>query len=197
MKTEAMVYRRLDSGVCFAQTKRGESIFIPSRIAGIVDAQIGSRVVLVIRENVPEKQHLTPFVAVAVEPEDSVPEPEPEVVEPTPVEEEEDDDQFRLRAETILFLPRNELMVWTGRSLYEELTGESFSYKKYGNDKARLRRLNMCYTILLYLSEQKKIYCCRIGYNERRASYMAFSRTLGVLLPCGEEEDCASDTIPV
>lgn len=211
VEVAATVYRRLDSGVCFAQTKRGEGIFIASRMATLVNAQPGDRLVLVVRENVPERKHMTPYVAVAVEPVDQGPRPEvaaaPELSERTPEPEpepelelepaEDSDEVFKQRIKAALFMPINAHRVWTGRAMYEELTGEEFSYKLYSDDKARLRRINMCYTIMLALSEQKKLYCCRIGYNERRASYLAFARGISALLPCGVEESCAQDTVPV
>ena len=60
MEVAATVYRRLDSGVCFAQTKRGEGIFIAPRMAELVNAKPGDRLVLVVRDNVPERKHITP-----------------------------------------------------------------------------------------------------------------------------------------
>ena len=207
MEVAATVYRRLDSGVCFAQTKRGEGIFIASRMAELVNAQPGDRLVLVVRENVPERKHMTPYVAVAVESTDQGPRPEVAAAPtPAPTPEPEpapapamdaDDMTSRGRVLEALFAPENEHRVWTGRSMYRELTGEEFSYKLYGEDKARLRRLNMCYTTLLYVSQQKKLYCCRIGYNETRSSFMAFARHYEDLLPCGDDEPCAQDAGPV
>jgi len=220
MEVAATVYRRLDSGVCFAQTKRGEGIFIAPRMAELVNAQPGDRLVLVVRDNVPERKHVTPYVAVAIEAEDqgprtetpaapapapapkpapapvAAPEPEPQTApEPEPVLEAKpkvtcspEDAAFRSRVLETLFAPKNKNRVWTGKSMYEELTGEKFSYKLYCDDRARLRLLNMCYTVMLHASQQKKLYCCRIGYNETRSSYMAFARSMEDLMPWGSDE---------
>lgn len=215
MEVAATVYRRLDSGVCFAQTKRGEGIFIASRMADLVNAQPGDRLVLVVRDNVPERKHMTPYVAVAVEPVDQGPRTEtPAATTPTPAPKPApapiaapepapapalepapkgevcglEDEAFRGRVLEVLFAPENKNRVWTGKSMYKELTGEDFTYKLYSEDKARLRRLNMCYTVMLYASQQKKLYCCRIGYNETRSSYMAFARSMEDLMPWGSDE---------
>ena len=206
MEVAATVYRRLDSGVCFAQTKRGEGIFIAPRMADLVNAQPGDRLVLVVRDNVPERKHMTPYVAVAVEPVDqgprtetpAAPAPKPApapVAAPEPEPEPEpkaacspEDVTFRGRVLEALFAPENRNRVWTGKSMYKELTGENFTYKLYSEDKARLRLLNMCYTIMLHASQQKKLYCCRIGYNETRSSYMAFARSMDDLMPWGSDE---------
>ena len=210
MEVAATVYRRLDSGVCFAQTKRGEGIFIAPRMAELVNAKPGDRLVLVVRDNVPERKHITPYVAVAIEAEDQgprteavaaptpAPKPAPAPVaapEPEPTLEPDlraacssEDESFRGRVLEALFAPENKNRVWTGKSMYEELTGEKFSYKLYSEDKVRLRRLNMCYTIMLYASQQKNLYCCRIGYNETRSSYMAFARSMEDLMPWGSDE---------
>jgi hypothetical protein len=215
MEVAATVYRRLDSGVCFAQTKRGEGIFIAPRMAELVNAQPGDRLVLVVRDNVPERKHVTPYVAVAIEAEDqgprtetpaattptpapkpapapvAAPEPAPALaLEPAPKGEVcgLEDEAFRGRVLEALFLPENKNRVWTGKSMYKELTGEEFTYKLYSEDKARLRRLNMCYTVMLHASQQKKLYCCRIGYNETRSSYMAFARSMEDLMPWGSDE---------
>lgn len=213
MEVAATVYRRLDNGVCFAQTKRGEGIFIAPRMADLVNARPGDRLVLVVRDNVPERKHITPYVAVAIEAEDqgprtetpAAPAPKPApaptlapVATPEPDLEPEpelkgavwgpDDVTFRGRVLEALFLPENKNRVWTGKSMYKELTGEDFTYKLYSEDKARLRRLNMCYTVMLYASQQKNLYCCRIGYNETRSSYMAFARSMEDLMPWGSDE---------
>jgi hypothetical protein len=214
MEVAATVYRRLDNGVCFAQTKRGEGIFIAPRMADLVNARPGDRLVLVVRDNVPERKHVTPYVAVAIEAEDQgprteavaaptpAPKPAPAPVaapEPKPAPEPEiepepkaacspEDEAFRSRVLETLFAPKNKNRVWTGKSIYKELTGEKFSYKLYSEDKARLRRLNMCYTVMLHASQQKKLYCCRIGYNETRSSYMAFARSIDDLMPWGSDE---------
>ena len=215
MEVAATVYRRLDNGVCFAQTKRGEGIFIAPRMADLVNARPGDRLVLVVRDNVPERKHITPYVAVAIEAEDqgprteavaaptpapkpapapvAAPEPAPApALEPEPAPKGEvcglEDEAFRGRVLEALFLPENKNRVWTGKSMYKELTGENFTYKLYSEDKARLRRLNMCYTVMLYASQQKNLYCCRIGYNETRSSYMAFARSMEDLMPWGSDE---------
>jgi hypothetical protein len=200
MEVAATVYRRLDSGVCFAQTKRGEGIFIAPRMADLVNAKPGDRLVLVVRDNVPERKHITPYVAVAIEAEDQgprteapaapkpAPEPEPEAEAEPKAACSPEDEAFRARVLETLFAPGNKNRVWTGKSIYKELTGEVFTYKFYSEDKVRLRRLNMCYSIMLYASQQKKLYCCRIGYNETRSSYMAFARSMEDLMPWGSDD---------
>lgn len=189
-EVQATVYRRLPTGSCFAQTGRGESIFIAPRLSDLAGAQPGDTLVLGVRANPPERFLSTPYAAVYIA--DPKPEavvvPEPETPAPEPAQPAVER-TFRERIEDLILDPRNEARVWTGPLVYEALTGEKFSYKQFSGDTDRMYRINQCYTALLQLSKDGQLYCCRIGYNERRASYMSFGRSLSRLLPCGQDAD--------